>query len=656
MMTRFRKTAHIAALGLGGLMATGCFFYSEPDSLPPGPKTAPSVRCADLTADQQAKGDAFVAKAQAMQAADIEMMSNHNVDWQNVETTRVKNAISLYDQALAAAPGHCAAVFGKAMAQGMLLIQDQAVNEAVNQSLAKQGGAPLAKAFKTSAAEAAPLVLQVASGLGGSAKPFITAQQDRFADDVLPRLDTVIAALEAAMAMPDFSVRFLRPDGTPVEFDKGEVGPVLGGLKVAKAIVLLLAGVSWEIAKDGSYAWLDELSTVNPDQFQNLSPAQRRSLDHLTSLFAVGSPFTKVKAGWKESVRGIPALLLSAVENAQAGLRYAIDESKDPTKQVHDVFKVGKGEMDDVDPADLEKLIDALERTKKYLRGEVALVYHKTTAGKVTHSLKVVFPKVFEWDGYQNYLPYHKVNPYEQWIVPANRHPDDLGREWESWLEGDAENLILQALGYSNMDWVSVSGGTGPYAVHLNDGDWSSLGGGDDLELAELRPDPGNPCLIHYVKKYGRVRDNSKFGWGLDAFHTVSDPKTGSIDLSSHCRVTGAGVEYKNWHNFEFVSPFHFTDAAGRKTLDVDDVEQAVETLGIAGALTGKIVFRDPTFGGLFPELTNENIWTVVQSLDGVGPRLEEKCGEHGCEPVLDNNPSDLDVWFKYLFWLDNLF
>lgn len=653
MLTRFRNTARIAALGLGGLLATGCFYNETPDSEPAGPKPAPSVRCADLSADQQAKGDALVAKAQAMQAADIEMMANRDIDWQTIETARIKSAISLYDQALAVAPGHCGAVFGKAMAQGMLLIQDQAVNEAVNHSLGKQGGAPLAKAFKTSAAEAAPIVLQVASGLGGSAKPFITAQQDRFADEVLPKLDTVIAALEAAMAQADFSVRFVRADGSPVEFDKGEIGPVLGGLKVAKAIVLLLAGVSWEIAKDGSYAWMDDLSNLNPSQFKNLTAAQRQSLDHLTSLFAVGSPFTRVKAGWKESIKGIPALLLSAVESAQAGLRYAIAESKDPSKQTYDVIKVGTGELDDVDPADLEGVIDALERTKKYLRGEVALVYHKTTAGKVTHTLKVVFPKVFQWDGLQNHLPFYKLNPYEQWVAPSDR-PEDV--MWGSWLGWEAHNLIEQALGYSGMDAVGIETSATGFRVELHE-EWDFDATRPSVLLAELTPDAANPCKLNYVKTYSRVRDNSRFGGGRDNFLTVPGHKTGVIDLGATCRVTAAGApEYLEWGSLEFKSPFYFTDAAGRKTLAIDEVEESVETLGLAGALTGKIVFRDPTFGGVFPELTNDNIWTVVQSLDEVGPRLEEKCGEHGCEPVLDNNPSDLDVWARYLFWLDNIF
>ena len=109
----------------------------------------------------------------------------------------------------------------------------------------------------------------------------------------------------------------------------------------------------------------------------------------------------------------------------------------------------------------------------------------------------------------------------------------------------------------------------------------------------------------------------------------------------------------------EIARPFYFTDPAGTKTVEIDEVDAIVDDLGIS-SLTGKIWFRDPTFGGVFPELTNANIWTTIESLQGIGPKLGEVCentpdGDFRCRKILSADPSDLDVWAYHLMWLDEL-
>jgi hypothetical protein len=652
----------LTALGMCGAMFTGCLFENgQQGPSQAGPNPIPSMHCGELTAAQQKTGDSLVALAKAAQSGDVQMMVSAG-EWQDVGDESAHQAMAYYNQALAKAPGHCGAVFGRALTQAQMLLQDKGFNQVVSEAMkagaGKKGAGkaaatavpsqPVTQAFKASRDEAAPLVLRVSAGLENVDKPFISAQQELLATELLPGLDSVIASLDAVMAQPDFSVDFPREDGGVIQIDAGEVGPVLGGLKVARALLLLICGYQWEVAKDGAYDWIDRVDNLRPADFKNLTAKQRSDMDHLVGLFKVGSPFTRVKPAWKDAVQGIPALLLSAVENTQTGLRYALSEADHPEKQINDVYRVGTGESDDIDPKDLEGVIDALERTKKYLKGEVALEYHNGT-----HTLKLNFTRFFAWDGLQNYLPYHKVQPYETWFPGAG-----IAYEEFSPSSGDPAAKILSALELSRSDAVDIVSADGGYSVVLRDQDgwFTAPYEGPEVVLADLTPGSA-PCTFKYVKHAGRRRSNLDIFPDEGTFVTTEDQGQGVIDMGATCKVTPDGWTYYTFSDSIPAVPFYFTDAFGRKTLEPDQVDKVVEDLGLA-ALTGKIVFPDPTFGGVFPGLNNDNIWSTMQSLDAVGPRLNEKCDQFGenCIRELPNNPSDLDVWARYLFWLDNLF
>ncbi len=646
----------MAALGLAGTMMAGCMFEGgDPQGVPAGPDPVPGMHCADLTPAQQKTGDSLVALAQTLQTSDVQMMVSGSRDWANVSEDRARASIAYYNQALKAAPGHCGALFGRALAQGQILLQDQRLNKVVSQAMPKSsasGSTPVAHAFKASADEAAPMVLRIASGLANVDKPYISAQQDHFANDLLPALDSVIASLDAVMAQGDFSITYPKPEGGVIEIDAGEVGPVLGGLKVARAVVLLVAGYQWEIARDGSYDWIDRASNLRPADFRNLDASQRADMDHLTGLFTVGSPFTRVKPAWKSAILGIPDLLLQAVENTQTGLRYALSQAGHPEKQINDVYRVGTGENDDIDPKDLEGVIDALERTKKYLKGEVTLEYHNGT-----HTLKLNFPKVFAWDGLQNFLPYHTVAPYATWFAPLNDN-GTVAVEYSPF-SGDPGAKVRAALGLAPSDAIQFQAtGTGWQAMlHHNPEAWFPDGyHGPDVLLADISAGP-TPCTFSYVKHAGRRRVEPTLLFPNDnTFVTTDDNSQGVITLGNSCRVTAQGEEFISVSYASEAAPFYFTDAAGNKTLEISQFDKVVNDLGVA-ALTGKVVFPDPTFGGVFPGLNNDNFWSTIQSLDAVGPRLNEKCDATGaCTHELPNNPSDLDVWAHYLFWVGILF
>lgn len=660
--------ARLLALGLSGiygLALSGCVFGGNSGEAVAnsGPKAIPTAHCADLKPAQQKTGDSLVSLAQTLQAGDVEMIASiQEGQWEGVNESRANQAIALYDQALQAAPGHCAALFGRAIARAGILLQDRSVNEAVGQTLQKRSASepvsdlPLAQAYKADRDEAAPLILRVASGLAGADKPYITEQQERLSTEVLPQLDTVIAALNAVMANGDFSFTYTRPDGDLIEIDGGEVGPMLGGLKVARAVLLLICGYQWEIAKDGSYAWMDRLSDLSQDDFSHLTPSQRGDMDHLTGFFKVGNAFTRVKPDWKAAVQGIPSLLLEAVENTQAGLRYALAEADHPEMQVHDLYRVGMTESDDVDPKDVSGMIDALERTKKYLKGDVTLSYNKGT-----HTIRVNFPRIFAWDGFQNFLPFHTVRPYEQWFTPLASTDPGYEQDWSLSI-GDhsaAFRKIMLGVGLPSSDAIGIkTAANGNLHLVLSqefNGWFTARYSGPDIVLAELTPG-ADACEYKYVKTSGRVRIRPDIFGDENTFVGTEDKGQGTVLLGHTCRVTDGIPEYLSYEITSPASPFFYTDAAGAKTLEIEEAETVAAELGIA-ALTGKIVFKDPTFGGVFPDLNNDNIWSTIQTLEYSGARINEHCDENGvCTQEIPNNPSDLDVWAHYLFWVDNVF
>src|SRR6185295_14780125 len=133
-------------------------------------------------------------------------------------------------------------------------------------------------------------------------------------------------------------------------------------------------------------------------------------------------------------------------------------------------------------------------------------------------------------------------------------------------------------------------------------------------------------------------------------------------------------LEYISYIDAKTKGPIYFTDAAGNKTLGAEDIDNYGDNLL---DLKGKIIFRDPTFGGVFPDLTNDNIWEYVQSLEKVKDQVTTVCPSKtitnapdttvyppydttyipvdppvpSCKEQLPDNPSDLDYLVYYLDW-----
>jgi hypothetical protein len=491
--------------------------------------------CGDLTSAQRAKADSLVQSAKPRLDGEADFLSSDTAEaWSRLKRRDVDSLGDIYSQAVEIAPNHCGALFGKAIVTAYSVIEDPVLDSLVREAEGSDlGGAGVLA--KLSAQEAGPTLLDVRRGLASADKSLLTLTQELSEQVLLPKLDSAILGLERVVGNPEFRFRIGTGDtAEDLTFDRGEAAPLLATLKIAKALVILVAGYEWRVEFDESYPHFKTLRDLQADDLDSLTPDQKAALDHYTGLLRSGSAFTHIRAGWAERTASIPSLLDQAVGHVQAGLEYGILQEQKKLDQSRDPYRVGTDEGADIDPADLRDAIDRLERVKKYLRGEVLLSWARNS-----ETLRIDFPKVFRINGIQGLLPYFRFRPYAEWN----------------------DNLP----------------------------DHDSLDSGDPDFPEESRP---------------------------------------------------------------LKVPIYFTNAAGDSTLDVLDMESYE---GDLGGLTGKIVLPDPTMGGVFPDLTNDNFWIKAQALGNVDSRVPSNCNAdvfyadspEGCR--LPVQASDLDILVYFL-------
>ncbi len=217
---------------------------------------------------------------------------------------------------------------------------------------------------------------------------------------------------------------------------------------------------------------------------------------------------------------------------------------------------------------------------------------------------------------------------------------------------------VRTQLGYSDMDYSLE-----PTTMVNEDGDTvivyqTSEYYSEDKTIATLTHIPGTNCEFTYEQFVSQSSYEDQ--WGGTSYSYEDFSNSGEVTLSQ-CRETSGGLEFVDYVDGDFLGPLYFTDKDGKKTLEVYELEQYEDNIP---ALKNKIVFRDPTMGGIFPGLTNDNIWSTIKSLETVEPRSKEVCEEvwdengfyeYKCELIKAKNPSDLDLIIENIYWLDNM-
>ncbi|MBF0433732.1 MAG: hypothetical protein HQK83_20805, partial [Fibrobacteria bacterium] len=570
------------------------------------------VGCGDLTEAQLKTGDSLVALANASGVEELEALFNtmDTDGWDKARTMAPEDAMELYKQALEKAPGHCGAVFGKTIADLVMVIEDQKLDKFVKhvEDLSNQEEpvssetSPAqklsAKAIAATPPAQAPGMLAKISKAMNTADPLTVQEIQDLAENVLlPKVENTITSLENILGENDFSFEFTVEPGTPdeekVQLDQGEIGPMIAAAKVFKAFLIVVIAHDLSASQmDGSMQWAEDMETVMDNvDFDALSAQQKKTLDHLTGLADASSSFTTIKSDWKTKYQAIPDLLLEAIDNLQDGMRYGLTEAKAGVDgQKNDPYIVGDGVEADVTTADFEYAIENLEKAKKYLQTEPVTV--KYAGG--TKSIKVNLRKIFEMDGYQKYFPYFKFNPYEEWNdIISSDTSWDMGFMW-----GDAREEIYNQIGFDAEDWnldlrpvdlsylfeqpeppspeeyemigrqygldsatvqAIVEGKIIAYSFNLYYQDSS----GGFMETAATMLQKTDSCKFSFMKmmNQNQLGEQNYEYTQLDS----SEFENGDFTLGT-CREADSGIQYVNWIDEMEKGPLYFTDKDGKKT------------------------------------------------------------------------------------------
>jgi hypothetical protein len=650
MMTSI-KNIKITIAALGTVLLTHCGMFDDSvknKKANPGPGEIHIMACSDsFSASQKAQADSLVRLANKNIVTSMEDMGDamDRGDWDGARDNAPATADAYYSQALQIAPGHCGATFGKAMTGVMNVVEDPEMDEFVDR-LDANSDDPLgidqeagASSFMTTDIQGASLALLKVKQNLASTDPFTISEiQDIAAEILLPRIDSTIARLEVVLNYPNFEFE-MENEGEILQLDLGEIGPILAATYVFKSYLLVLVSHNLEIHNNGSYSWIQTISEINREDYDNLSTEQTEALDHITGFTSKNSSLTRVRPEYAAEYKKIPEYLLSAIEALQKGLSYGLTETA--ASQINDPYVVGTGRNADIDPADLQRGINDLNIFKKYLTGEVNISYLKGSK-----TIAVNFPKIFDVDGVQNYLPYHSFRPYDQW-----NDVFDSDTSWTNYLEYSYESQteILKAIDYSERDWsINLTASNYDYYSEV-EADYFIYDYNSDQNIAYINQTA--PCTFSIEKLANRVPTN-------DPNHFYSEPTTQTLTASLEtCRVVNGVESFVDWTDINYKSPLVFTNASGTVTFNPDTDE--IDTPEDAKT---KIIFPDPTFGGIFPELTQNTLWELIGDLDDIKVNTTQDCEwvyydtqyygyeEKICQdPVLPANPSDLD---KLVYWM----
>ncbi len=603
------------------LSTTGCILEDSSPEATDGPgtltQTAPidTSNWSDVTPEQTANADSLVALATISGIASIDDMFDNPDNWDEFKNRAPNQALKLYDEALAVAPGHRQALFGKTITSMLVLSQNTKINKFIDDmevTIDKYDdeSEPIqpiveditlktnsSNSYKSAAhimnlnPEKAPnLLLKTSAQLSNTDDVTVQDLQDVIMSAVLPELNEAISRLEIVLATEDFEFEFtIRPgtnDEKLVQIDAGEVGPLLAGLRIFRSYLIVIVAHDLDVTLDGSYDWVNELDEMDDDDLDDLSPKQEAALDHVTGMFKKDASVTTLNPAYAADYANIPAQLLQAVNDVETALEYGLKEAQSgENTQENDPYSVGTGEEHDINPGDLETAIEQMAHFKKYFTGDVAFTYNKGT-----ESFRINIPNYFKRSGnLQQYLPYFKFRPYSEWN-------DIIG---------------------SDTSWTKIS--LKEYADRYGEESCRIEKEGNDYTL--------------YCAEDGYDSDYNTYEY--------CEEKPESSEYDYYCYYSDWSIDEKQQ------VPFYFTNAAGDFTMDPN------EDIDSPSDLKGKVIFPDPTFGGVFPDFTNDNIFDYVESLEDIEPydatTCEETRDENGywdeeCTVnPLPTNPSDLD-------------
>lgn len=565
-----------------------------------GPKIIPDFElaaCEDIT---DAHSDSLL---QLAATNSVELLTTiGNGDFAAAQATSVTTK-QLYKSVLDKYPNNCAAQLGYAVSIIGNLVNNEDV-KTITSALQEEGSPqPNVMVLKT---QEMPSILMKTSLLAKKeSKEIISSDiQNAIVNAVLPSIDSAIIYMQNIVQAEAFQFTFTlnNADKDTLQLDRGEFAPALAALHLAKALLTMVASLDLQIEKNGTNSWIDSLSHLDITNAESST-----SLKHLYSLLDPKSAFTTVRTEWKKAWQSIPSMLDSAIVNVQLGLEYGIKESKSATNtQEHDPYIVGDGEFADVSPANFQKAIDSLEFFRSALSGPITVSLNKTD------SLVINFSKFFSiTEGFQDFLPYHQFTDLDKWfaIDEKNSNWSDI-LDYDSYVEVDIQKTALKIgddLFKDDLSYVYIdyNGGDGSYIAYI---EGEVNGRYEEYEFNVIV----EACTYQFIPFSNS--DTEKYG----TKYTFSP---------EYCKTEGKEVNYLFANGEIIPNVMNFTDKNGKITFSFSEFMSDKTTIDEYGDyeytswtiedFKTRIIFPDPTFNGIFPNLTQESLWATIKILSG---------------------------------------
>lgn len=571
----------VSAIALAGCSGSGSSSSASNSGTSPKDVTITASTCAA----EDAATLTALAEANVTSNALLETFAKNG---ENLKADSIKNlsatAKAQYSAILAKTPTSCGAQFGYALA----IIASLSNNSELNSLYTAVKDKDAATLFNVNT-ESYSTTLMKTAALAKSSNTLVTERvQNLVASNVLPALDSAISLMQNVVKN-NYTFTFAPKDNT-IKLDNAQFAPALGAMFFAKAAFTIVAGLDLDASKDNSYEWVMTSSDINMLAFDSLSAEQKAAINQTTGLLSANSPFTTVRSAWKTQWTSIPAMLDSAAAEVEAGLDTSYAKYSKGTPQDYAPYVVGNGEDADISPEDLLTAIDTIKSIRKYITGTVT-VQIKDIAVNVNLS------KFFTiTDGFQDLLPYHKITDQSTWsTLPEDEafwssdisegEPIAFGKEFAK-AYAEIKNFDVHSVEYINL-----------YAYY----NFYSADGGKKIEM---NIDTGDDDIyaVLYLK-------------GCSYYFTDDTTKTYTLSAGV-CKDSSGVTYYKQYTNVN-LDILVFTDKSGNETIHSYKLlnGKADGSDWTAAELAGYVIFPDPTFNGVFPGMTQTQLWNVIFAL-----------------------------------------
>lgn len=620
---KFVKFAAVAAFGLAGVF-TGCTTNDSGDeTVAAAPADVQSFALAGCNSDVDAASGIKLNAAKEDLVEFFQELMDGNLD--NAQYIS-RNLKATYGQALSSNPGNCEAQLGYALSSIADLVNDSKLNALVD-TLEGRGMVELnsnGNLYRISNDDASKVIVGTGVLAKSSSGSVISDVQDAIAGRLLPVTDSAITYLTNVVRSGNVTVQYTDENRT-YELDNGEFAPALGALYLLRAIMVTVASYDLEVSQNGSYAWVDSLTNLNLSNYKT-----NPGVKHALSLLDRNNPFGTVKSDWVNTYKNIPSMLDSAISYVQLGLQYGIDEAANGmATQMNDIYVVGDGEDADVSVADMKRAIDSLEHYKGYLYQDKEF----SIGGK---TVVMNLGKVFNITNIKQYWPYYKLVDPADWYKEMGSDYWSTEISWDSYSHEELEGLLKgQLVLRGDEEYVDVDFDNDYYDVNLHEYvdspvldfeieyDGGYVYGAFLVVMQGCKASFVLQSLNRYSYAYGRLDGETSTFAGLGGVD-VGVPDTivvsgKSVSLASEfCKVENGVTMFRNAVRSTVPNLFVLTDAQGNETLSLKKIVDGVPEMRFGeleyrgytmAELKDYFVFPDVTYGGLFPNMTKDELW-----------------------------------------------